>query len=56
MKSSARELPNEPAINRSKSKFAAAGALTHTGGVIENPAHFAARKVRVNNQAGFAPD
>ena len=50
------EIPNQPAVHGAKGQFAGFGLLPGVGHVVQNPAHLAGREIRIEQQAGFAPN
>ena len=52
MQLTARELPNEPAIYRSECKFAGLSLPACSRDIVENPGHFAAGEIGIDEQSG----
>src|ERR1700751_42736 len=51
MNSSFGEIPNQPGIDVTKSKFAAFGSLTDTGNILQDPGDLCTREIGVDHQA-----
>src|SRR5262245_44653117 len=45
-------MPDEPAVDGAESKFAAFGALSSAGDVIQQPCDLGAAEIRIQNEAG----
>ena len=50
------EPPQQVAIDGAEHQFAALGALARAGDVVENPGHFGAGEIGIDDQAGFCRD
>lgn len=50
------ELPYEPGINCSKQELAKFGAAPSLGDVVQKPANFGGRKIRIQDEARSVPD
>ena len=49
----AREVPDQPGIDRAEQQFAVPGPLTGTGHVIENPFELGRRKIGIDDETGM---
>ena len=48
------EMPEQKAVNRSECQLSAFGTLTGTGHILQYPPDFGGRKIRIDQQSGFA--
>ena len=53
MYASLRELKNEPRVDGAETQFAALRTIARAGNVVEQPLEFGARKIGVDDEAGF---
>ena len=56
MHAAARQLPDEPCVDRAEQQFAALRPLPCARNVFKDPAQLRAGKIRVDDEPGFLPD